>query len=55
MEKYYIKNIITGTGDDYDSVNIIKKSEKSIVSVVRSKKKRKKVYFKKIFGKRRSL
>ena len=38
MEKYDIKNIITGAGDDYDKVNIIKKSEKSIVSVVRSKK-----------------
>ena len=30
MEKYDIKNIITGAGDNYDTVNIIKKSEKSL-------------------------
>ncbi|MBP1574741.1 MAG: leucine-rich repeat protein [Oscillospiraceae bacterium] len=51
MEKYYIKNIITGTGDDYDSVNIIKKSEKSIVSVVRSKKNGKRFILRKFSGK----
>ena len=51
MEKYDIKNIITGAGDDYDTVNIIKKSEKSIVSVVRSKKNGKRFILRKFSGK----
>lgn len=38
MEKYDIKNIITGAGDDYDTVNIIKKVKKVLFPLFSAKK-----------------